>query len=90
MNKANLDRLRDAVRAARDAIQHAHLDACDSDDLDEILEPVERELAASNPNSLTLSTYLNSLVRSLRAEPGARGAVAELNDAMRDSGLPPQ
>ena len=90
MNKANVEQLRDAVRAARDALQHAQLDACDSDDLNEILEPVERELAASKPNAATLSTYLNSLVRSLRAEPSARSAVTALNDAMNDSGLPLQ
>lgn len=90
MPRVNVEHLREAVRAAREAIQHADFDACDSGDLDEILDPVERELNAADPNPLTLSTYLNSLARSLRAEPSARSAVMQLDAAMRESGVPAQ
>lgn len=90
MQRIHVEQLRQAVQAAREAIQRANLDACDAGDLEEIIEPVERELNAAHPNSATLSTYLNSLARSLRAEPGARSAVVQLDAAMRDSGVPAQ
>jgi hypothetical protein len=90
MHKVNVEQLREAVRATREAIQHAGLDTCDSGDLEEILDPVERELNASTPNAMTLSTYLNSLARSLRAQPAARSALMQLDAAMRESGVPTQ
>jgi hypothetical protein len=90
MARINVEHLREAVRAAREAIDRANFDACDSGDLDEVLKPVERELNATNPNPLTLSTYLNSLARSLRSEPSARTAVTQLDAAMRESGIPSQ
>jgi hypothetical protein len=88
MPRLNVEQLRDAVRAAREAIQRAHWDACDTGDVEEILDPVERELNAPDPNVATLSTYLNSLVRSLQSEPQARSAVVQLDAAMRASGVP--
>lgn len=90
MSRVNVEHLREAVRAAREAIRRADLDACDSGDLDEILDPVDRELNATDPNPMTLSTYLNSLARSLRSDPGARNAVMQLDAAMRESGVPTQ
>lgn len=90
MQRVNVDQLRQAIEAVRAAMQRAEFDTCDSADLDEIIEPVERELNAANPNPSTLSTYLNSLARSLRAEPSARNAVMKLDAAMRESGIPAQ
>jgi phytoene/squalene synthetase len=90
MPRINVEHLREAVGAAREAIQHANFDACDSGDLEEILDPVERELDATDPNPQTLSTYLNSLARSLRAEPATREALRQLDAAMRESGVPTQ
>jgi hypothetical protein len=90
MQRIHVDQLRQAVQAAREVIQRADFDACDTGDLEEIIEPVERELSATDPNPMTLSTYLHSLARSLRAEPGARNAVRQLDAAMRNSGVPTQ
>jgi hypothetical protein len=90
MQRVNVEQLREAIRSARDAVEHSHLDACDASDLEELLDPVERELNVSTPNLMTLATYLNSLARSLRAQPGARGALKELDQAMRASGVPTQ
>jgi hypothetical protein len=90
MQRLNVDQLRQAIQATREAIERAHLDACDASDLEEILDPVERELGSSNPNPTTLSTYLNSLARSLRAQPSARSAVVQLDAAMRESGVSSQ
>lgn len=90
MQRVNVDQLRRAIEAVRAASQRAEFDTCDSADLSEIIEPVERELNASHPNPSTLSTYLNSLARSLRAEPSARNAVMQLDAAMRESGIPAQ
>ena len=88
MHKLNVEHLREAVRTTREAIQHAGFDTCDNGDLEEILDPVERELNASDPNAMTLSTYLNSLARSLRGQPGTRSALRQLDAAMRESGVP--
>jgi hypothetical protein len=87
MQRIHVDRLRQAVQAARDAMQRANLDACDRGDLEEILNPVDRELNSTDPNPATLSTYLNSLARSLRSDPAALSAVKQLDAAMRDSGV---
>jgi hypothetical protein len=90
MQRIHVDQLRQAIQTVRDAIRRANLDTCDTGDLEEIIEPVERELSATDPNPMTLSTYLNSLARSLRAEPDARNAVMQLDAAMRNSGVPTQ
>ncbi len=90
MNRAAIDELRDALTAARAAAHTVQLDSCDVDDLEAIIEPATAELATELPNVATLSTYLNSLARSLRSEPGARTAVMQLDAAMRKAGIPTQ
>jgi hypothetical protein len=87
MERAHIDSIREAVRKAERAASAA-LDSCDVDDVDEVIASVEQELSRPNPNKNTLSTYLNSLARSLRSLPSAQGVCDQLDSAMRDAGVP--
>lgn len=88
MERSAVRNIREALVAAREVAQRLRLDSCDMDDLEEVIQPAEAELDASLPNVLTLATYLNSLARSLRAEPRARATVMRLDAAMREAGVP--
>jgi hypothetical protein len=78
-------------RAVEEAQRFAHassLDACDADDIDEVIVLVNRELQRAQPNLVTLSTLLSSLVRSLKADSKAREVYTKLEEAMREAGVP--
>jgi len=87
MEQATLDGIRRAVQMAHKVVHTAKLDSCDVDDIDEVIDALNQELARPHPNKNTLATYLNSLARSLRSEPPASDAYVQLNDAMRDAGI---
>jgi hypothetical protein len=53
-----------------------------------LIAPVETELRADRPNMQTLSTYLNSLAKSLRADPSSRSVCLQIDTAMRNAGVP--
>ncbi|PZN31358.1 MAG: hypothetical protein DIU71_10120 [Proteobacteria bacterium] len=88
MEKVTVEKLRAAVHTARDAAERLNLNGCDVSELDEIIEPIHRELDSNQPNVRTLATYLNSLARSLRADPAGRSACLGLDAAMREAGVP--
>jgi hypothetical protein len=83
-----IEALRAAIAAAREVARSAQLDNCDIDDIEEIIAPAAAELEHPLPNVHTLSTYLNSLARSLRAQDRARSIVLQLDAAMRQAGVP--
>lgn len=66
MERATIDRIRETVRAAQHAVHSNKLDSCDVDDIEEVITLVDRELSRPKPNKITLTTYLTSLVHSLR------------------------
>ena len=86
MNATGIANLMSAVQAARQAAQN-DLSGCDVGDIEELIVPIDRELRSGRPNTATLSTYLNSLARSLRSDPEARSVCLELDAAMRDAGI---
>jgi hypothetical protein len=88
MDRAAIDDLKRALAAVREAARGAQLDGCDLEDLEDVLQPAEAELDRPLPNVQTLSTYLNSAARSLRAVPSARDECLELDAAMRAAGVP--
>jgi hypothetical protein len=88
MDSAAVDDIRQAVRAVHKAVHTKKLDSCDIDDIDEVISAVDLELARPHPNKNTLATYLSSLERSLRAEPHTHDAYGQLDDAMRNAGIP--
>ena len=88
MERSSLDEIQRALEAAREVAHNGSLDSCDVEDIEEIIAPVEPELRAPRPNIQTLSTYLNSLAKSLRSEPGSRAVCMQLDAAMRHAGVP--
>jgi hypothetical protein len=87
MQHGHIDKILVAVEMARTARRSIHLDGCDTQDLEEVLQPIEAELARPNPNPNTLATYLNSVARSLRTYPAAKDACISIDEALRDAGL---
>jgi len=83
-----VDRIHQAVAAARQAAHQAGLGNCDVGDIDEAIEAVDQELSRPTPNKNTLTLYLNSVARSLIGAPSARDAREQIDDALRASGLP--
>jgi hypothetical protein len=88
MERTSIDEIRAAVDAARDVARNGAFDSCDIADIEELIAPVETELRSTRPSIQTLSTYLNSLAKSLRADPGSRGVCMQIDAAMRNAGVP--
>ncbi len=88
MERSSVDEIRQALDAARDVARSGAFDDCDVGDIEELIAPVETELRATRPNIQTLSTYLNSLAKSLRSDPGSRGVCMQIDRAMRNAGVP--
>jgi hypothetical protein len=88
MERNSVEEIRRALDAARDVARNGSFDGCDIDDIEELIAPVETELRATRPNIQTLSTYLNSLAKSLRSDPGSRGVCMQIDTAMRNAGVP--
>ena len=88
MEHAAVARIREAVQAAQHLVHSGKLDNCDVDDIDELITSIDRELGRPSPNKNTLSTYLNSLARSLRSHPHAHGVSSQLETAMREAKVP--
>ena len=88
MDRAAIESIREALSEARAVAHRSLLHECDVNDLDEVIAPAEAELQADRPNVQTLSTYLNSVARSLRADPAGRAVCLQLDAAMRRASIP--
>jgi hypothetical protein len=87
MHSVHVKQIQDAVAAARHFAQKSTLDGCDLSDIDELASPLARELERPQPNTQTLATYLNSLLRSLRGQPHAEEICSQLDEVMKESGI---
>jgi hypothetical protein len=92
MNKTSISaqdasRLRAAIGATRTLLSELACDACESDDLEALLGWAERELDKPLPSAATLAVPLNSVARSLAADPAARSITLTLDAAMREVGI---
>jgi hypothetical protein len=88
MHSIHVKQIREAVAAAQRFAQKSTLDGCDLSDIDEITAPLTHELERPQLNAQTLGTYMNSLLRSLRAQPHAEEICAQLDAVMKESGIP--
>jgi len=81
-----------AIHQALVAVQHAvttmTFPSCDQEDLIELIDRIEEQLHASHPNVPLMCTFLNSIARSLRAQPEAREACLVIEDAIGAAGMP--
>jgi hypothetical protein len=76
-----------AIGATRQMLSELPVDLCDMAELEELLGWAEGELAKPLPSTATLAVPLNSVARSLAAQPAARQAILTLDAAMREAGI---
>jgi hypothetical protein len=81
-----------AIHQALVAVQHAvtsmTFPSCDQEDLIEAIDSVEEQLHTHHPNLALMCRLLNSIARSLRAQPEARDACLTIEDAIGKAGMP--
>ncbi len=88
MQSSQLQDLSRALEAAHEYAHHSSFDGCDAGDIDEVIDSAKKELQKPHPSKQTLSTYLNSVARSLRADESAREICMRLDSAMRAADVP--
>ena len=88
MDGTQLAGIHQALIAVQHAITTLTFSSCDQDDVIELIDRVETELHAPRPNVPLVCTFLNSIARSLRAQPEAREACLVIEDAIGQAGLP--
>ncbi len=76
------------LAAVHDTVGSLQFNGCDQDDVYEAIERVESELSSGHPNVQIVDTFLNSIARSLRTEPGARDACLRIEETLEKTGLP--
>jgi len=62
--------------------------SCDQGDVIEAIDQVEEQLHNHHPNLALMCRFLNSIARSLRAQPEARDACLLIEDAIGKAGMP--
>jgi hypothetical protein len=81
-----------AIHQALISVQHAvtsmTFPSCDQDDLIEAIDGVEEQLHHTQPNLALMCRLLNSIARSLRAQPEARQCCLAIEDAIGEAGMP--
>lgn len=83
-----LTEIHQALAAVQQTVGTLTFPRCDQEDVFELIERVESELHSKHPNVRLISTFLNSIARSLRAQPEAREACLVLEDAIEHAGIP--
>jgi hypothetical protein len=87
ISEQSASQLRAAIDATRNLLTELAHDSCDREDLEALLGWAERELDKPLPNTSTLAVPLNSVARSLAAEPAGRQMTLTLDAAMREAGI---
>jgi len=76
-----------ALVTVQQAVTTMSFPSCDQGDLIELIDRVEAELHSAHPNVSLLGTFLNSIARSLRAQPEARDVCLLIEDAIGAAGI---
>ncbi|HEY6484651.1 MAG TPA: hypothetical protein VIY54_14090 [Steroidobacteraceae bacterium] len=77
-----------ALVTVQQAVTQMTFPSCDQGDLVELIDGIEEELRARHPNVQRMCTFLNSIARSLRAQPEAREICLLIEDAIGTAGVP--
>jgi pyruvate/2-oxoglutarate dehydrogenase complex dihydrolipoamide acyltransferase (E2) component len=77
-----------ALSSVQSAVTEMTFPLCDQEDLMELIDRVEEQLHCSHPNTALVCTFLNSIARSLRAQPEAREACLTIEQAIETAGMP--
>jgi len=88
MNGEQLETIHQALVSVQHAVLAMTFPSCDQGDVVELIDRVESELHASHPNIPLMCTFLNSIARSLRAQPEAREACLTIEEAIGAAGMP--
>jgi len=88
MNGTQQTAIHEALVSVQHAVTSMTFPRCDQDDLIEAIDRVEQQLHASHPNLALMCQFLNSIARSLRAQPEARDACLAIEDAIDQAGMP--
>jgi hypothetical protein len=88
MDGAQLEHIHKALVAVQHAVTSMSFSSCDQEDVIELIDRVESELHTAHPNLPLMCNFLNSIARSLRAQPEAREACLTIEDAIDRAGLP--
>jgi hypothetical protein len=88
MDGEHVEAIHEALVAVQQAVLTMTFPRCDQEDMVELIDRVEAELRASHPNVPLMCTFLNSIARSLRAQPEAREACLTIEGAIGAAGMP--
>jgi pyruvate/2-oxoglutarate dehydrogenase complex dihydrolipoamide acyltransferase (E2) component len=88
MNGEQQAAIHQALISVQSAVTGMTFPRCDQEDLIELIDRVEEQLHASHPNTTLMCTFLNSIARSLRAQPEAREACLTIEQAIEAAGMP--
>ena len=88
MEGTQLAAIHEALVAVQQAVVTMTFPSCDQLDLIELIDRVEGELHAMHPNLPLMCNFLNSIARSLRAQPEAREACLTIEGAIGVAGMP--
>jgi len=88
MEGTQLTAIHEALVAVQQTVVTMTFPSCDQLDLIELIDRVEGELHATHPNVPLMCTFLNSIARSLRAQPEARDACLTIEGAIGAAGMP--
>ena len=87
MNTHQLAAIHQALLCVTDTVGMLTFPRFDQDDVFELIDRVEAELNATNPDTQVIGSVLNSLARSLRHQPEAREACLQLEDVINSTGI---
>ena len=88
MDKAQQNAIHEALVSVQHAVGSMSLPGCDQGDLMELVEGIEEQLQEAHPNLSVMCNFLNSIARSLRAEPEAREVCLAIERAIQKAGMP--
>jgi hypothetical protein len=88
VNQQELAEIHQTLAAVHDTVGSLTFPSCDQDDVYELIDRVESELASARPNVQIIDSFLNSIARSLRAQPEAREACLRIEEVLERTGLP--
>lgn len=88
MDSPQLSAVHEALVSVQDTVGALTFPSCDKEDVIELIDRVEGELHSPHPNMQLMCTFLNSIARSLRAQPEAREACLAIESAIETAGMP--
>ncbi len=88
MNGETQAAIHQALISVQSAVTGMTFPVCDQEDLLELIDKVEEQLHCSQPNATLMCNFLNSIARSLRAQPEARDACLTIEQAIETAGMP--